>query len=197
VLPWIFCNSTEHRSRKCPKSIKQRTESYTLHVRCRRCSKKGHLTKECDVVCKNCWDPHHIFLCPKISEPLAAKSSGGSAKSGKSGDTGEKGKRETWAWTCLSSSNDFQPSATNLLDHGKGTLRPMSSAGSTRRGGGICPTSRTAQRPNSAWSQLDPRVQSVCIWWRSWATNDAQGKTHVFKKYVFVSGNVVKIVHYF
>lgn len=105
-------------------------------MRCRRCSKKGHLTKECDVVCKNCWDPHHIFLCPKISEPLAAKSSGGSAKSGKSSDKGEKGKRETWAWTCLSSSNDFQPSAANILDHGKGTLRPTSSAGSTRRGGG-------------------------------------------------------------
>ena len=67
VLPCIFCNSTEHRSGKCPKSIKQRTESYTLHGRCLRCLKKGHLAKKCCVVCKNCWDPYHVFLCPKMS----------------------------------------------------------------------------------------------------------------------------------
>ena len=85
VLPCMFCTSKAHRSGQCSKTIKERKSQFAKQMRCYRCAKKGHAAKTCTRTCAYCWEPHHVYICQKMSEAAAAKapaatSSGGGKK---------------------------------------------------------------------------------------------------------------------
>jgi len=84
VLPCMFCTSKAHRSGQCSKTIEERKSQFAKQMRCYRCAKKGHAAKTCTRTCAHCWEPHHVYICQKMSEATAAKApaatSGGGGK---------------------------------------------------------------------------------------------------------------------
>ena len=105
VLPCMFCSSKNHKSGQCPRSIEERKTQFAKQSRCYRCAKKGHGVKTCTRTCAHCWEPHHVYICQKMSDAVASKAPAAT--------NGGGGKRKPKADFISTVSN--RPAANNLV----------------------------------------------------------------------------------